>query len=61
MSHSASGAGIGRAALNLIVKDFKSQTYLLTLKPLKSDFTNDCVCNRYLQLLFIVLRQIQSM
>jgi hypothetical protein len=39
--HSASGAGFGRGALNMIVKDFKSQMCLLTLKPLKSDFTTD--------------------
>jgi hypothetical protein len=45
----ASGAGFGLGALNLIVKDFNSQTCLLTLKPLKSDFTNDWMCNRYLR------------
>jgi hypothetical protein len=29
----ASGAGFGLGALNLIVKDFNSQTCLLTFKP----------------------------
>ena len=45
---SASGAGFGRAGLNLIVKDFKGNASVLTLKSLQSDHTADTMCNRYL-------------